>query len=875
MKLGRVFFFLLIVVLPVATFSQNKLFTSQVIAADSSAVPAVITIQSSDSTVIKKMITDSLGHLTIQHLKDGKFILHVSALGFEDYYMPFSAIAGSYLLPRFVVLQQSSNALAAVVVAAKKPAVVVKNDTLEFNASAIRLGEDASTEDIFQKLPGIEVSKSGAIKASGETVTQIYVDGKPYFGADIKAVTQNFPADMIDKIQVINKKPEGTPDDGSYEKIINITLKKNKKRGVFGNTALAAGTPGRYDARSATNYLHYDTKLSVIANTSNTNNGNTDANAPGNLATTAVKASYAAASKKMDVSIWTTYNSSNNKTSQQLFRENFLVDSSGYYAENNNGQYKNRNIGAGLYVEYRPDSFSVVKINQSAGFSADNSSSNAVFTTSGTDKTTIINEGSSSLNGNNKSKWLNGSINYNRRLAANGRSFNFELANRLNTGNGRLFSLYHNIYPDTLAGVLQNRLNNQENTGKNVVATASYNEPVTANGTLSFSYGINYNNNELPKTIYAYNAATGAYDLLLADISNHFDNTSKSGTAAVTYNYHTKKAGFFAGLRWKQAAINSNTFNKDSSYSAAFSGLLPNAGVYITAKKIQQNLDYNMYIRAPDAIQLQPIIDNTNPLYTRLGNPDLQYSVVQTLKYKLNWYSSKKETGLNALASISFLSNNISTNLVYDETTGKQVNTPINTGGAYNWNAWCTFYKPFHIGNDKLKWNVNVSGSGAAAGNLLNGMENTGTFKTMRVLTGLIYDGKEWLDVRTNVSFTKQSSRYSLQQDMDVFTGYITVNPVITVRPTAKTEINIDYDYRSLKGSNENLNNNVNLLNANIRQYVDDKKAIAISLKAFDLLNENNNTTRIFGDSYMLDTTTNTLSRYFMLSVSFRLQHFN
>jgi hypothetical protein len=220
-------------------------------------------------------------------------------------------------------------------------------------------------------------------------------------------------------------------------------------------------------------------------------------------------------------------------------------------------------------------------------------------------------------------------------------------------------------------------------------------------------------------------------------------------------------------------------------------------------------------------------------------------------------------------------SNNISNDLTYDETTGKQISTPYNTDGAYSWNAWCNFYRPINIGDDKIKWNINIAGSGYSNTNLLNGEPNITTHNMMKVLTAFLYDTRSWIDLRTNFGFTRQTNKYSLQNNLNGATDYITINPVVTIRPTQTTEINIDYDHRALNSNDGSVNNNVNLLNANIRQYVDDKKAIAISLKAFDLLNENTSTIRTFGDNYMQDLSSNILSRYLLLSVSFRLQHFN
>ena len=878
MNLWRLFIIPFLSFLIVPASAQKKL-QSRVITADSLPIQAVITYQKTDSSVVTKMITDSAGYFSYPHLKDGRYLLKAEALGYTETYSSFAVNAGKYNLPKAIMLVQSMNDLQSVVVSSKRPAVVVKKDTVEYSASVVKLGADATTEDIFQKIPGLEVSKNGSIKANGEPVTQIYVDGKPFFGTDIKAVTQNFPADMIEKIQVINKKPEGAIDDGSYEKIINIILKRNRKQGWFGNNTAGVGTANRYEVKSGTNYLHYDTKLSLIGGATNTGsaNGTPDINSPGDSRNSNLKISFATkAGRKIDLSTWAAFDASRNNIAQNIYRTNVFSDSSNIYTERNNSSNSSRNLNAGLYLEYKLDSFTLIKVNQHTGFAKNNFSNGASSQTKTGEYGYSINDGLSSASGNNAHAWLNGNINYNRKLGSNGRNLNVDFTNRVNGGEALIYNKYNNTYyTDSTYETLQNRFNSSNSRNKNFVASTSYYEPLTTKSTLAFSYAWNHSNSDLPKEIFEYDPVTGLYDSILPAFSTHFNNTSNSGTASVTYNYHTRKSGFAVGLRWKDANINSNAFNKDSAYRQNFSGLLPNMGFYKTGKKFSLNLDYNMYIKAPDAMQLQPVIDNNDPLYVRLGNPDLKYTVVQTLQYKCNWFNSKKETGINARASFSLLADNISNSLVYDEATGKQTTSPINTNGAYNWNAWCTFYKPFFIGDDKIKWNINLSGAGYSNNNLLNGAANVTSYNMMKILTGFVYDTPEWLDLRTNFSFTRQTNQYSLQSNLNVASDYITINPVITIRPTETTEINLDYDFRSLSNDNGSASNDVNLLNANIKQYVNDKKAIAISLKAFDLLNENNNSMRTFGDNYVQDLNFNSLTRFLLLSVSFRLQHFN
>ena len=102
------------------------------------------------------------------------------------------------------------------------PPVTVKKDTVEFNAASFKVRENAVVEDVLKKLPGVEVAKDGSVKAQGETITKIKVDGKEFFGNDPLLATKNLPADMIDKIQVIDQMSDQSQftgiDDGNREK---------------------------------------------------------------------------------------------------------------------------------------------------------------------------------------------------------------------------------------------------------------------------------------------------------------------------------------------------------------------------------------------------------------------------------------------------------------------------------------------------------------------------------------------------------------------------------------------------------------------------------------------------------------------------------
>ena len=156
--------------------------------------------------------------------------------------------------------------------------VVVKTDTVEYSAGAYKVRENAVVEDVLKKLPGVDVAKDGSIKAQGETVTRVRVDGKDFFGNDPLLATKNLPADMIDKIQVIDLLSDQAQftgvDDGNREKIINITTKKDKKNGYFGNSSVGYGSNDRYDVNLNVNKFNQEQQFSVIGQFNNVNKQN-------------------------------------------------------------------------------------------------------------------------------------------------------------------------------------------------------------------------------------------------------------------------------------------------------------------------------------------------------------------------------------------------------------------------------------------------------------------------------------------------------------------------------------------------------------------------------------------------------------------------
>jgi hypothetical protein len=154
----------------------------------------------------------------------------ISYTGYENFKKPFSITAEKKTMDiGEIILQKEYKTLTGVTVTDLTP-VKVNGDTVSFKADAFKTKPNATTEDLLKKLPGVQVEKDGTVKAMGETVQKVLVDGKEFFGNDPKLATKNITADMVDQIQVFDDMSEQSKftkiDDGSRSKTINIKLKE-------------------------------------------------------------------------------------------------------------------------------------------------------------------------------------------------------------------------------------------------------------------------------------------------------------------------------------------------------------------------------------------------------------------------------------------------------------------------------------------------------------------------------------------------------------------------------------------------------------------------------------------------------------------------
>ena len=199
-----------------------------------------------DSSLVSFARSNASGVFVLSRLNSGAYRLLVSHIGYRS-------VSRNFVITDLVktvdlgeiALTDKSSTLEAVTVQQEAPPVSIRHDTIEYNAGSFHTKPDAVVEDLLKKLPGVQVDKNGNIKANGQEVKKVLVDGKEFFGNDPKIASKNLPADAVDKVQVFDKKSDQSEftgfDDGNSQRTINLTIKKERKHGIFGRLTAGGG----------------------------------------------------------------------------------------------------------------------------------------------------------------------------------------------------------------------------------------------------------------------------------------------------------------------------------------------------------------------------------------------------------------------------------------------------------------------------------------------------------------------------------------------------------------------------------------------------------------------------------------------------------
>ena len=479
-----------------------------------------------DSTYVKGTATDFNGVFNISGVGQGHYVLKFSYVGYHDLSVKVSVGADGRDVNLGALTMQSDAVMLkeAVVVGVKTP-ITVKEDTIEYNADTYATQPNAVVEDLLKRLPGVEVGSDGKITANGKSVTKILVDGKEFFSDDPTVASRNIPAEMVNKLQVIDRKSDLARltgvDDGDDETVINLTVKKGMNNGWFGSVNAGYGTDNRWAANLIANLFREGNQFTITAGGNNTNAlGFTDGGAQrfqrfgGNSGITTsqnVGVNFNVGSKEDEhfrVGGDVMYSHTDRKTISSSARQNIFPDSVSYRDAASYARDKSHNLRGDFRLKWEIDSTNTIDFRPNFSFNFSNSFKNdSSLTRAGDPAKTRVNLSRSDYDNDGKSYEFGGRLIFNHNFKYHkGRSYSIMLNYRYSNIKEDGTTFTHNRYYllDDQDELIDQVYNNHRKTNT-IGSRLTWTEPlgnVARGNFLTFSYRFNYRTSNADKMVY-------------------------------------------------------------------------------------------------------------------------------------------------------------------------------------------------------------------------------------------------------------------------------------------------------------------------------------------------------------------------------------
>jgi hypothetical protein len=874
---------------------------------------SITLLDASDSTLEVFGLAKQDGSFSLENISLGDMLLQIKFQGYESYTKKLSFTKTNYKLDLGTIyLQIAANDLGNVTVT--QSPITIKKDTVEFNASSFKTKPNAVMEDLLKKLPGVQVDKDGNVKAQGEQVQRVLVDGKRFFGDDPKLATKNLPPDMIDKIQVFDALSDQSAftgfDDGNRIKTINITTKKDKRKGYFGRATVGAGADskeGVYDNSINVSHFNGDMQLTLTGQGNNVNKQNFGVQdflgslgGGGNFGGGGGRGGGGAGSlgsgggggivntwagglnykdvwgKKTNISGSYFYNDQKTYRDQNSFTQNLIpgaADSSIFNTQTQNSITQNQNHRINFNIEHQFDSANSLIIRPNVSFQHTDSQSD-VITSSTKGSSKPLNNSVATTD--RVSDGINASIEatFRHRFKKKGRTYSiaFNPSQNTNDGNTSNYSInnYFNRPVATADTINQRGITNRD--ANTFSTTLSYTEPIGKNQILEFNYNYNNNVNNSGTKTFAYNKLNGQYDIVVPGLTNVFENTFNSNRFTLNYRIQNAKYNLSIGSGVQTGDLVSKNVTRDSSILQNFVNFFPTMNFrYDFTKTKNLRIFYNGRTAQPSAAQLQPVIDNSNPLNIRTGNPSLKQQFIHTFRILYNSFDLFSQKLIFATINASFIDNDIQNSTVFLP-NGAQVTAPVNLSGTYNVNG--IFNYGFPLKKPKSNVNLTLNLSKSQSQTLVNNQSNYTRNTIAGFNAGWTTNLKDNFDMNFSSNSTFNFARYTLQpeQNGDFFTQSFTVEPTYFTK--SGWVISTDFSYVKNAGRADGFNTSIPLWSASIAKQLFKKKEGEIKFYVFDLLNQNVSIARNINGNTIQDVSTRVLTRYFMVSFTYNLRRF-
>jgi hypothetical protein len=867
--------------------------------------------------------TNDKGYFEFRRINPGKYLIEITFIGFEKYIDTIQISWGGKVLDT-IFLKQSYVSLKEVVVTDKVPQVEQKGDTLIFNASAFRTAPNSTLEDLILKFPGVEKDEN-VIKVQGEEVKKVLVDGRRFFGDDPNIALKNLPAEIVEQVQLFDKKSDQTEltgfQDEQTEKAFNVITRVDKRKGYFGRLFGGYGTKDRFNSGANLNSFNNEEKISFLGMANNINlssfsvfdlssseqfsspqrgrgfrggRGSQQSNpllnqqintGTGNNDIYAAGINYSnLIQNKFEISGSYFFNKVKNINNSSIYRK-YISEFSGLdnLSERTSSSGNNFDHRINIFLDYRIDTSNIIRLRPNFQFTS-NSSRTFSFSENYLLNNIFLNSNTYERLNNVKNYNLSNEFTYLHRFPVEGRTISFGLSTSFIQQNSDydLFSITKKLENSILESDSLNQISNYTNKRFNSSINISFTEKLGTNSHLRLRFNPFYLNESRVRDNYQTTDFTNKrleYDSL---ISNSFNNENFAYRGSIAYRYFDENFRLEFDLMFQhhiRKGIQKFPINFEGKHK--FNAILPSFEInYRFSETKNLRAEFSTRAQIPSIAQLQNTIDFSNPQFLRTGNPNLnkvlvnefivRYFITNPLAgsfnaYTLNMYYSVDNIGNNVivLTRDTVLYGNIFVN------RGTQFSYPVNVGNAFSVNTG--FLYSFKI--EKILSNIAFSTdlTYSRSPNLINGKENiTQQFFASENIS--LSNNQTGFDYRVNYSPGFTYSYNSLNKNIS---KYLTHRFGLNFRGNIYDELfllsQLNYFYNPKSASNEKSSTIWNIGTG--YRFLSDKRA-EIKLEVIDVLNQRKQLVRLIKEDYYEDRYTQLLDRFFILTFTYNLRAF-
>ena len=877
--------------------------------ADGQPLPgvAIQLVSLPDSVRAGYQMTGVDGDFNFKNLKPGKYRFLVEMTGMENIDKDIDIKTNDQTIDlENLKLTESAVMLKEAVVTGVRAAVVAKQDTIEFNADSYHTAPNGTVNDLLKKLPGVEIGSDGSITSNGKTIKKILVDGKEFFGEDTQMATKNLPSNMVNKIQVVDRKSDLARltgiDDGEEETVINLTVKKEMNNGWFGNATAGYGTDDRYQANFIVNRFSNGNQITLTGDANNINDSRStdmgrgrfrDFGGNNGINKTQLLGLNFNVGKEEIFRIGgnISYNHTDRLSTRRTTTQYLYPDYVNYQTADSRNRDKGHNISSDFRLQWNINENNVIEFRPNFSMNFRNSLSNS---------TSLLREDSedgAKINSNinrqtNKGTSINtgGDFIYNHKFASRpGRSFSVR-ANYSFSDTHQKSTTWSDIEyylkqedSEELYRYLDNR-----SWSNNAEGRVTWQEPlgdVSRGNFLNFAYNIKYQWNNADKLTYNVPIPENIGDpenfmpeeftsvpegAILSDtLSNSFRNQFFTQELQVGYKKVNKDYNLDAGLIFSPSSLESQDLIMSERN-------VPQRWVWNVApfvrfrykfdKQTSLRLNYRARTSQPSVSQLQPVADVSDPLNIIIGNPDLKPTFTQSVQMHFNTFNQESQQAIFSMLNASYALNTVVSRTITDRETGGRTTSYGNVNGNLNLMGVFMINRPFT--NRKWRFNVRMFARYATSPGYINGDYNRTNSLSLSPTAGLTFTCDVFqMTVNPNYSFGQTSNTLPGQKDRDTHSYGFTSDASLYL--PFGLQFNTDIAFSNSTGYSQGFDSKQWLWNAQLSYSVLSDKSLTFTVRAYDILAQKKNISRSIGANTIVDSEFNDLTRYVMFGVTY------